>query len=73
MDWFQRWPREALVAVADHFLAKSSIDCSAEVKKQVIQTMGNVHDGVAEYCIDYFQRYVYKSHNITLITINAVY
>ncbi len=70
MDWFQRWPKEALVAVADHFLAKSSIDCSAEVKKQVIQTMGNVHDGVAEYCIDYFQRLVITVNMIIFTTRN---
>ena len=56
MDWFQRWPRDALIAVADHFLSQFNIDCTPEVKKQVIQTMGLVHDGVAESCTDYFQR-----------------
>jgi dynein heavy chain len=56
MDWFQRWPRDALVAVADHFLSKFDIECTLEVKKQVIQSMGSVHDGVAESCVQYFQR-----------------
>ena len=60
MDWFQRWPKDALIAVADHFLSTFDIVCSDEVKKQVIQTMGIVHDGVAESCIDYFQRWLFS-------------
>ena len=56
MDWFQRWPRDALIAVADHFLASFNIECTPEVKKQVIQAMGIIHDGVAESCLQYFQR-----------------
>ena len=62
MDWFQRWPKEALIAVADHFLSQFDIVCSEEVKRQVIQTMGIVHDGVAENCVEYFQRYRRTAH-----------
>ena len=60
MDWFQRWPKEALIAVADHFLSKYDIRCSEEVKRQVIQSMGIFHDGVSESCLEYFQRFVEK-------------
>ena len=60
MDWFQRWPKEALIAVADHFLSKYDIRCSEEVKRQVIQSMGIFHDGVSESCLEYFQRFVQK-------------
>ena len=57
MDWFQRWPKEALVAVAGHFFNRVDLDASGDVKKQLIHCMGLLHDSVAECCIDYFQRY----------------
>jgi len=58
MDWFQRWPKVALIAVADHFLSNFPMECTDEMKKQVIETMGTLHDGVAETCLQYFQRFV---------------
>ncbi|XP_051538163.1 dynein axonemal heavy chain 5 [Myxocyprinus asiaticus] len=57
VDWFQRWPRDALVAVAQHFLSNYSLKCSDEVKKSVVETMGMFQDMVAEISTEYFQRF----------------
>uniref|UniRef100_A0A671DPB5 Dynein axonemal heavy chain 8 n=1 Tax=Rhinolophus ferrumequinum TaxID=59479 RepID=A0A671DPB5_RHIFE len=62
MDWFSRWPKEALVAVASYFLSGYSIVCSNETKRQVVETMGLFHDMVSESCESYFQRYRRRAH-----------
>jgi dynein heavy chain len=56
MDWFQKWPRDALIAVADYFLSEFDIVCNAEVKQQLIETMGSTHDSVSEGTGEYFNR-----------------
>ncbi|OXB57017.1 hypothetical protein ASZ78_015603 [Callipepla squamata] len=57
MDWFQPWPKDALVAVAQHFLVSYHIECTDEVKQSVINTMGTFQDIVAEKTVEYFERY----------------
>uniref|UniRef100_H0ZBP9 Dynein axonemal heavy chain 8 n=1 Tax=Taeniopygia guttata TaxID=59729 RepID=H0ZBP9_TAEGU len=57
MDWFSRWPREALVAVSNYFLSEFNMVCAPSVKTEIVQTMGLFHDIVSESCENYFQRY----------------
>ena len=62
IDWFLRWPRDALVAVADHILSPFNVVCTDAIKKELVQCMGSIHDDVAEYCLQYFQKYRRLTH-----------
>jgi dynein heavy chain len=57
IDWFQPWPRDALVAVAKHFLAEFGIECSPEIKVNLMDALGYIQDIVANTSAEYFQRY----------------
>lgn len=40
IDWFSRWPKEALVAVAKHFISDFKIQCTPEMKISLFNVMG---------------------------------
>ncbi|KAH9591062.1 Dynein heavy chain 5, axonemal [Schistosoma haematobium] len=61
-NWFHRWPKEALISVANHYLIDFPIVCKQQTKTALINTMGIVHDGIAEACIEYFSRYRRQTH-----------
>ncbi|XP_037951167.1 dynein heavy chain 8, axonemal [Teleopsis dalmanni] len=57
IDWFQKWPEDARVAVSRHYLKDYEIVCSDEVKESVIDIMSWVHNTVSEACTSYFDRF----------------
>ncbi|XP_034939850.1 dynein heavy chain 8, axonemal [Chelonus insularis] len=57
MNWFARWPRDALCAVSEHFLQKFGVVCSEEIKQELINAMGEIQDGVNDTCNEYFDRF----------------
>lgn len=57
IDWFQKWPEDARVAVSRHYLENFDIICSNDVKEQIIDIMSWIHETVSEACIAYFDRF----------------
>ncbi|CAL7938026.1 unnamed protein product [Xylocopa violacea] len=57
LNWFWRWPRDALYEVSDHFMKKYKVICTPEVKLHLVEIMGDVHDEVNDICVKYFDRF----------------
>lgn len=56
IDWFQPWPKDALISVSSHFLTSFEIECTSEVKSELVKVLGNIQDVVAATSLEYFQR-----------------
>lgn len=62
IDWFFRWPRDALIEVSEHFLNKFDVVSTPETKQELIYVMGEIQDYVALTCNSYFDKYIRKFH-----------
>ncbi|CAH1389658.1 unnamed protein product [Nezara viridula] len=62
LNWFQPWPRDALVSVASHFLVDFSIDCTTEIKNELVDALGYIQDIVSTTSSEYFQRFRRSTH-----------
>lgn len=56
IDWFQKWPVDALIAVSEYFLGSAEIVCQPKVKQDLISIMAFVQDNVSDVCSEYFER-----------------
>lgn len=62
IDWYQPWPKDALVLVAKHFLAEFEIACTEAVKNELVNALGSIQDVVSRTSTEYFQRYRRATH-----------
>jgi dynein heavy chain len=56
IDWFLPWPEDALISVSQSKMGGFSMDAKKEVRVNLEQHMGKVHDIVTEVCDIYFNR-----------------
>ncbi|CAB3374843.1 Hypothetical predicted protein [Cloeon dipterum] len=62
VDWFQPWPRDALVEVAKHFIQDFEIACTNKVKMELVEALGSIQDIVSNMSAEYFQRFRRATH-----------
>lgn len=62
IDWFQPWPKDALISVAEHFILEFEISCTQEVKNNLVIALGSIQDIVAATSNEYFQRFRRATH-----------
>ncbi|KAH9641787.1 hypothetical protein HF086_003913 [Spodoptera exigua] len=61
-DWFQKWPKQALIEVAHHFLWDFEVVCTTATKHELMEMMGVVQDNVADTCVIYHERFRRQVH-----------
>jgi dynein heavy chain len=60
VDWFLRWPEQALVDVSFKFLTEDKdfkVEADSKVEKQLVRHIATVHNLVTEACDEYFQKF----------------
>ena len=74
LDWFNKWPLEALVAVGNKYMLPITLECTDAVKEQAIQFMAHVHMDLQATCDLYnatYRRRVYLTPKSYLGFLNA--
>jgi dynein heavy chain len=62
MDWFSRWPEQALRAVAEKYVSEMEIVGTEQIIKDVVYHMAFVHDLVTDACDQYFNQFRRRTH-----------
>jgi len=62
INWFQPWPRDALISVAKHFLESFPIQCLPDIKTHLFTVMASVQGSVSVACTTYYQRFRRSAH-----------
>ncbi|XP_014673733.1 PREDICTED: dynein heavy chain 5, axonemal-like [Priapulus caudatus] len=62
MDWFQRWPKDALVAMSQHFLDNFSLLSNGDTRSSLVAAMADYQDLAVDLCQNYFQRFRRQTH-----------
>ncbi|CAG9816206.1 unnamed protein product [Phaedon cochleariae] len=57
VDWFAKWPEDALIEVSSHFLQNFQVVATADVKQELIFIMADIHDGVSDFCNQYYNKF----------------
>ncbi|XP_019756852.1 dynein axonemal heavy chain 8 [Dendroctonus ponderosae] len=75
INWFQKWPQDALEEVSQHFLGNYEVVSTPEVKQELIFIMAEVHDGVSDVCDKYYEKFRRRTYVTpkTFITFLAAY
>ncbi|CAF1018411.1 unnamed protein product, partial [Didymodactylos carnosus] len=74
IDWFHRWPLDALAAVSYSYLNRFNITTTSIIKNSVIELMADIHDDVGriyDAYYDKFRRRTYITSKSFLSFINA--
>lgn len=58
IDWFSKWPKDALVEVSFHFLGEFDIVCTPDIKEELVMIMADIQDGVSVFCESYYNKYI---------------
>ncbi|CAF4829118.1 unnamed protein product [Rotaria sp. Silwood1] len=61
IDYFARWPQQALYAVAEHFISRFKL-ISDEYKNNIIEHMAMVHESTNFYCDIYMEKMRRKAY-----------